>query len=1141
MKIKPTKAVFHHGKRLQLTIMKFFIFLLCTTAFGFTSVNTFSQEKITIDADKEVSVDEVFRIIKNQTEYRFLYPEDMFSQAPNVKLKAGEIELGTLLNQTLAVSKVRYKLSENNTIVIETPTNQVVQGTQITGTIKDQNGVPLPGVNIIVKGTNVGTQSDFDGNYAITTQSTNDVLVFSYIGYATKEIAVGNQTTVNVVLQESLDELDEVVVIGYGTVKKRDLTGAVSSVDSEEIRMAPTASPLEAIQGRVAGLDITRNDGRAGSGISILLRGNRSLTASSEPIYIIDGIQGNPNNLNPNDIESIDVLKDASSTAIYGSAGANGVIIITTKKGEDGKIQVDVNSYLSINSNPAYPSALQGDAWFDYLEEGYLATNGEAAADRDALLSGWGMSPANLNPYINNSQYVDWAQETFRTGIQTNNTLSIRGGNDKVRGSLSLGQNKTEGIYPGDDLAVYTMRSDLNIQIADWIKAGVVTGVNFRDQNSNRSRVNRAFGEIPLGDIYDENGNINQFPIAEDNGIISILANNIPGTYLSNNKSTSFTANPYVDFTLAKGLTLRSILGVTLSNSRSGEFKSDHTYLMLTGSENAERGASYSTSLGYGYNWENILDYKITLNEDHDLGATFITSYANNQSESSFNSSTGFISDNSLFFDINAGINNRFLGTGYSQKKRMSYAGRLNYNYKGKYLLTGSVRADGVSQLSATKKWDVFPAGAVAWRISDENFMEDLNWLSNLKLRVGYGVSGNSNIDAYATVAGVEPGRDQINLGGGLLPTYVPSEVVGNDFLGWEKSYNLNVGLDFGFLHNRIYGSLEYYETETKDVIYGRNLPSTVGGFGPKIPFSQNANIAEMNNKGIELTLNTKNIVGRDFQWTTTFTFGRNTEEVGSVDLGNVAVEDLVSLGLFVGSPKDVFYDYKKIGIWQLGEEADAAVFGLQPGDVKIESSLTKQSEGVWVRTVTDDDGNSVEEQYTADNPYTINANDDRQIIGHEVPKWTAGLQNTFVYKGFDLNVFATARYGQTIDGELLGYFSYGDRNLPEIYDYWTPTNPTNDYPRPYISRSTNNSQPVSGLNFVDGSYFKIKNITLGYTFPERFTNNIGLSNLRLYGTMYNALIVTKSHLLKGLDPETSASDSFPLFKQMVFGLNVSF
>ena len=318
-------------------------------------------------------------------------------------------------------------------------------------------------------------------------------------------------------------------------------------------------------------------------------------------------------------------------------------------------------------------------------------------------------------------------------------------------------------------------------------------------------------------------------------------------------------------------------------------------------------------------------------------------------------------------------------------------------------------------------------------------------------------------------------------------------------------------------------------------------MPTTVGGFGPKNPFVQNANIAEMNNKGIELTLNTKNIISKDFKWTSTFTFGRNKEEVGSVDLGNVEVEDLISLGLFVGSPKDVFYDYKKIGIWQLGEEADAAVFGLEPGDVKVESSLTKQSDGVWVRTVTDDDGNIVEEQYTADNPYTINANEDRQILGHSVPKWTAGLQNTFVYKGFDLNIFATARYGQTIDGELLGYFSYGDRNLPENYNYWTPTNPTNDYPRPYISRDTNDSQPIAGLNFVDGSYFKIKNITLGYTFPEHFTNNIGLSNLRLYGTVYNALIVTKSHLLKGLDPETSASDSFPLYRQMVFGLNVSF
>lgn len=1140
MKIKPTKAVFRHGKRLQLTIMKFFIFLLCTTAFGFTSVNTFSQEKITIDTDKEVSVDEVFRIIKNQTEYRFLYPEDMFSEAPNVELKAGEIELGTLLNRTLAVSKVRYKLSENNTIVIETSTSEVTQGIQITGTVKDQNNVPLPGVNILEKGTTNGTQTDFDGNYSLNVSNNNSILVFSYVGYASQEILVNNQRSINITLKEDLSELDEVVVIGYGTVKKRDLTGAVSSVDSEEIKLAPVVSPIEAIQGRVAGLDIARNDGRAGSSMSILLRGNRSLTAGSEPIYIIDGIQGNPNFLNPNDIESIDVLKDASSTSIYGSAGANGVIIITTKKAKEGKMQVDVDSYISINANPSYPSALQGQAWFDYLEAGYMASQGTASASRDDLLNAWSLAPGTHNPYLDNSKYVNWVDETFKTGIQTNNTISIRGGTEKLQASFSLGHNKTEGIYVNDHINVYTMRSDVGLQATDWVKFGLTTGLNFRDNQSNRSRVNRAFGLVPLGDVYDENGMINRFPI-DGEAEPSILANNIPGVYDVNNKSINITANPYIDFNLTEGLTLRSILGVSLSSSRSGQFESDQTYLKLTGSSNPISTASYNTDLAYSYNWENILDYKTTIDEDHEIGATFITSYAHNQSESSDSYSEDFLTNNSLYFNLRDG-SNFGVNTAYSHTKRMSYAGRLNYNYKGKYLLTGSIRADGWSQLSDAKEWDVFPAGAIAWRISSEDFMSGANWLSDLKVRAGYGVGGNANIRAYASLDGVssQSRNPEMDLGGGLVPTIIPTITIGNDNLSWEKSYNLNIGLDFGLFKNRVNGSVEYYDTNTRDVIYDRPLNFSVGGWSPKDPYVQFENLAEMNNHGIELTLNTRNIETKDFSWTSTFTFARNWEEVVKVDLGNVEVEDLVNLGLFIGRPKDVFYDYKKIGIWQLGEEADAEVFGLAPGDVKIETSLTKQSDGVWTRTVTDEDGIETVEVYDASNQYTINRNDDRKVIGQAAPKWTAGFQNTFTYKNFDLSVFATARYGQTIDADLLGYFRYNTPNLPENYNYWTPDNPTNDFPRPYITRSSVNN-PTEALRFVDGSYFKIKNITLGYSIPDSFTNRIGLNNLRVYGTIYNSLIITKSHLLKDLDPETSASDAFPLYRQAVFGINVSF
>jgi TonB-linked SusC/RagA family outer membrane protein len=1011
---------------------------------------------------------------------------------------------------------------------------------KLGGKVSDDSGTPIPGVTITVKGTTQGTVTDIDGNYSLTSTAPKGTLVFSFIGMQSMEKAFEGNAVFNVTMQKANVDLDEVVAIGYGTVRKKDLTGAVASVKSEEIKMNPVTNPIEAMQGRVAGLDITRESGKANSESNVLLRGNRSLTASSEPIYIIDGIQGSVNNLNPNDIVSIDILKDASSTAIYGSAGANGVIIITTKQAKEGKIQVDFDAYMSINGWASYPSALQGDSWLNYLEEGYYATNGSHSSSQDELLTAWGLKSDYLDSYISEGKWIDWVDETLKTGTQQNYAISVRGGTERIQTSFSLGYNRTDGIYKNDYVDKFTMRGNTVITATKWAKFGITTGLIFKNSETRSSRINKAFGTVPLGEVYDEDGNINTYPISEDESIISLLADDIDGTYKNNTKSIAITTNPYAEFTLMKGLTFKSILGTSLSASRQGIFNSDHTYMMLIGSSTAIRNATYETKLGYSYTWENIANYNLKLS-DHDITATLISSYAQSKNEESSSYSEGFLYDEFLFYNLDAG-SSQTASSDYSETKHLSFAGRLNYSYKGKYLLTGSVRYDGASQL--VKKWDVFPAGALAWRISDEEFMAGTkNWLSNLKLRTGYGVSGNSNIEAYQTTSQVTSGSDLLNLGSGQVTTSIPTQAVGNTSLGWEKSYNFNFGLDFGFFNSRIDGSLELYDTDTRDVLYERSLPFTGGGFTPKTAYTMYQNIARMHNKGVELTLNTRNIQTKDFQWTSTITFARDWEEVKSIDLGSgTTVDDLISLGLFLGSPKNTYYDYKKIGIWQTDEAADAAVFGLLPGDSKVESSLTKVSDGVWVQKITDDNGNVTETEYTASNPYTINSTNDKQIIGQGTPKWTAGFQNTFTYKNFDLNIFTTARWGQMINGGLLGYFDYGKINLPNNYDYWTEDNPTNDYPRPYLSRPTlNYSKSTLGLTYVNGSYVKIKNITLGYTLPKTLNKKIGLSNLRVYGTVYNPIIITKSHLLNGVDPETGASDSFPLYKQLVFGVNVSF
>ncbi|MEO9475772.1 MAG: TonB-dependent receptor [Cyclobacteriaceae bacterium] len=1104
-------------------------------------VQSVKEATITLEL-ADASLEQAFRAIEKNSDFVFVFNKKTLNDLVKLDLSAEDRTVESILLEISEKAEVGFRQVNNNISVRNHRTKQIeviIQQAEVSGQVTDESGEGLPGATVLVKGTTNGTVTDIDGNFRLSiTDPDNAVLAVSFVGYTSQDVSVAGQTLINVSLQPDFTSLAEVVVIGYGSVEKRDLTGAVSSVKSEEIKMAPVISPVEAIQGRVAGLDITRSDGRAGSGVNILLRGNRTLgdDNSSEPIYIVDGIQGSINNLNPNDIASIDVLKDASSTAIYGASGANGVIIITTKKPQTGTMQVDFDSYVSINDNPSYPSPLKGQAWLDYLDEGYRAFNGEDGS-REEVLTAWGLNPVTITPYIDDNRYVDWVDETFQRGVQTNNTLSIRGGNNRVQGGFSAGHNKTEGVYRNDNINVYTMRANMDVTTSDWAKFGLVTGLIYRDRNETRSRINKAYGLAPVGDAVDENGNINQFPVDDETGIVSPLANNIPGTYLNNRKSFNWTANPYAKFSLIKGLDLTTRAGVSLNSGRRGVYKSDHTYLMLTGSEAAIRSAEYETELDYSYIWENILNYKVTLANSHELGATFITAYSHSQSESSYAGNGAFNFDYQQYYDLGAGFS-PVVSSEYEMRKRSSYAGRVNYSFQSKYLFTASVRFDGWSQLAEGNEWDVFPAAAFAWRISDEGFLSDVDVVDELKLRVGYGVVGSANIKPYSSLSGVQAGPQKLDLGGGQVATYVPGDRVANGSLGWEKSYNLNLGLDFGIFNNRIFGSLEWYNTDTKDIIFDKDLPSSVGGTGAKDPYTRAGNIAEMNNHGVELTLNSSNIRRKDFKWNTTLTFARNWEEVVSVELGAVEVDNLVDLGLFFGRPRDVYYEYKKIGIWQLGEEEDAAVFGSEPGDVKVASSLTKKSDGVWSRMEEDEEGNMVEVEYTSENPYSINPDDDRRIIGQGAPKWTAGLQNSLSYKGFDLNVFVTGRWGQMIDGQLLGYFDYGDHNIPDVYDYWTPTNASNDYPRPNVNRSSNT---LESLRYVNGSFLKVKNITLGYTIPDNVVENIGLSNIRVYSTIYNALIITKSDLLKGMDPENNASDSWPLYKQVVFGVNVSF
>lgn len=1040
----------------------------------------------------------------------------------------------------------------------------VNQAQKITGQVVDENGEPMIGVTIKAKGSQIATVTDLDGNFSLSVPAGIKNITISYIGYNTKFVSIAGKKQFKISLEPDANVMDEVVVVGYGTVKRRDLTGAISSVKSEDIKQAPVVNAMEGLSGKISGLDITRESGQAGESPKILLRGNRSLNADCSPLYVIDGVSGGDiDNINPNDIESIEVLKDASSTAIYGSAGANGVIIVTTKQGVKGKIQIDFNAYVGINAFPQYPSTYTGEGWVNFMKEGYRARYGEDPESVDVLFNSVGLSEGAIQAYRDN-KWVNWKDEILHTGVQQNYSLSLRGGTDKQQSYMSIGYQQEKGLYKNDKLDQITFRAGTTYKLNNILSVGFQSNLSYRNKDSRNSRLSKTLNQIPLGDVYDENGKLNNNPISDMPNYINILADDSQTAYQNNSKNTSINIAPFVQITPFKGFNFKSLFNATLSNSRKGLWDGLDTYMKLSGSQDNKRSAQYASAFGYSYQWQNVATYNFKIKKDHDITLTGIVEYTNNRNEGASAQNEQFEYDDFLWYNMSAGLK-AYTSSYYKETAKMSYAGRVNYNYLGRYLLSASIRWDGASQLY--NKWSSFPAVSAGWRISDEPFMKATKgWLDNLKLRVGYGVSGNANISPYVSLTSVTNSSNLLNLGQGQVQSYILSRNVANHDLTWEKSYNWNVGLDFAVLKDRIDGSVEWYSTDTKGVLYNRPLPTSLGGFNAKAPYYKMSNIARIQNKGVEITINSRNIETKNFRWNSTFTFARNSEKLKEIDLGNnVTVNDLIALNLFLDHPVNTFYGYKKAGIWQLGQEDQAACFGAEPGDVKLDiPGLVYDPDYTYTSkvTTTDADGNKIEQDvehkgayykpsedktdadgivthsyYTKDRTYSTSSND-RQILGSKTPKWNLGFQNQFQIYDFDISIMATMRWGQMVNGELLGYT--GNVNQPKCYDYWTPTNPTNAFPRPHQGHSMSNEQKLS-LLYVDGSFIKIKNITVGYSVPRKALKKIGMSRLRVYGTITNPFIWRKSDMLKGMDPENNASDRFPLYKTIVFGVNASF
>ena len=1018
--------------------------------------------------------------------------------------------------------------------------NAIVQQDKVVkGKVLDENGEPMIGVSVKLEGKSKGAITDFDGNFTINGVAASDIISITYMGYKSQSFSVDKLPSV-IKMQPDMELLDEVVVIGYGTVKKRDLTGAVTSIKSEDITLNPGSNPMEALQGKVAGLDITRSSGQAGEGVKMQLRGTRSFTASGNPTFIIDGMPGDYATINPNDIESIEVLKDASSTAVYGAAGANGVIIVTTKSGSVGKATVNFNAYGGFNGWSILPEMRYGESYLKTLREANAAVGNWNSPADDARIFG---SDEAYQAHLN-GDYINWADELLQTGYIQNYSLSVSGGTEKTKGYISFNFSDEVGQYEGDDYKVYSTNIRIDHKINNWLKVGVNTQGSYVHRNKAYAKLERALVAQPIGKVRDENGNLNIVPNIGSKEV-NLLLNTQPNTYKDQDQNFKLYLNPYIELNPLKGLSVISRLGATIDYARSNYFQGEGSYQYYWNSGPDAKGvnqnvyAEVTDKRNYNYKWENIITYNFTLKDVHDFTITGVTSWEHTQYDEAYIKQTNIANNKYLWHNMDATSKNTTGSTDYNMSKSFGLVGRINYSYLGRYLFSASVRYDGSSRLAKDNQWDVFPAFSLGWRISDENFMESTrSWLDNLKLRIGYGVTGTASISPYSSVSGVE--NSNMALGGTMVGTYYLSKNYANKNLGWEKSYNTNIGLDVSFLHDRINLITDFYITNTKDVIWARNLPATMGLYDPSTYYQTNLNLCETKNTGIELTLNTRNIVTKDFEWSSTLTYNYNKEKIVSLIGGD---SDHISNGdtgytLAVGYPVNSFYHYKLDGVWQLGEEEDAAVFGAKPGDLKINvPGMVKEATGKYYKI------NEVGEKiyYDATNTYTVSGND-YQVLGHNSPDWTLGFQNTFKYRGFDLSIYMYMRWGQMINYTMLGrYDPTGQLNFPEYFNYWTATNPSNDFPAIDANRGITNYVGSAALNYVDGSFFKIKNITLGYTLPNNIMKKLGIGTCRFYTTITNPLVVAKSHLLKDYDPEMNGSLEYPLTKQLVFGVNLSF
>jgi TonB-dependent starch-binding outer membrane protein SusC len=1008
---------------------------------------------------------------------------------------------------------------------------------KVTGKVTDETGKPVEGATVSVKGSTTGTATKADGTFEIMVPSGKSTLVISSVGFAEQDIAIGGRNSITVSLTNAASDLQDVVVVGYGTRKRTDVTGAIAGIGQKDLRSRPVDNALQAMQGKVAGVDISSNE-RPGTVASVRIRGVRSLTASNDPLYVVDGIPlitGGIENINPNDIEAIDVLKDASATAIYGSRGANGVVIVTTKQGKAGKMTITLNSavtfeklvdnremfnasefityrrwaqyYAGINPTTGISSNPRGDQPDINKDRAYF----NATTDRFAwanIAQGWATGTWDGSK-VNTT---DWRGMVKENSVTTNTTISVSGGSDKIKAYGSFGYLNNGGVIKGQSYERYSGKANIDFNATNWFSFGSNLSVTYDKQQFGQSSAGVATIGNPQGGLYesarslfpyavpyDSAGNRILFP-GDDNAVKNIVDEekyNIDERVTMRAFGSMYAQINFGSILpILKGLKYRMNFGPDFSHFRDGVYV-DANSVANGGSTGF---ASLTNNKTFSYTLDHLLYYDKVVGS-HSFGLTLLQSQTEYKQETNFISGNGIPLASQLWNALSTGTVTGAITTRSNiiESQLLSYMARLNYGFKDKYLLTVSARNDGSSVFAVGRKNAWFPSAALAWRVNKENFMK-AGWINDLKLRIGAGITGNSAIAAYATQGAISAlfyPYFTTNVAGSI-----PSTTLANQDLGWEKTTQYNIGVDFALFKSRVSGNIDFYKSNTNDLLMQRNIPS-VTGFTTTF-----ANIGKTANTGVDISITTLNIKNSSLSWSTTLNAAWQKEHIVSLANGK---QDDISNNWFINQPVGVIYGYKALGLWQTKDAATIATYNLNqyttPGTIRV----------------ADINGDN-----------KIDANNDRQIIGWTRPRWVVGMTNTVNYKGFDLSIF--------LYGRLNFLHNYGGevqaaRSVNRKINYYTETNTNAEFQKPIFNAGGAAGDPFyPALGYLKASFIKIRNISVGYNFDSKLIRKTGLSNLRAYMQMANpGMLFSK---IKFIDMDVVGST---WNRGVTLGINASF